>query len=78
MYRRQIDAARDLAEDLRIATVARTSCPASRAASATPNASLHVSITTRLGGRLAKYPGNAAVRHLRSSTICPSLRRTQI
>jgi hypothetical protein len=42
------------------------------------NASLHVSTTTRLRGRLARYRGSAAVRHRRSSTICPSLPRTQI
>ena len=62
----------------RVEGTTRTSCPANSAASAIPNASLHVSTTTRLRGRIARYAGSAAVRHRRSSTICPSLLRTQI
>jgi hypothetical protein len=62
----------------KVAGTTRTSCPTARAASATANASLQVSTTTRLVGRVARYPPSAGVGQRRSSTIWPLLLRTQI
>jgi hypothetical protein len=58
-----------------VADTTRTSCPSVKAASAIPNASAQVSITTRLGGRLASSPGRRTVSQRFSSRIAPVLLR---
>lgn len=63
-------------ERTNVAGATRMSCPTASVAS--PPASLHVSTTTRLRGRVARYLPSDAVGQRRSSTIWPVLLHTHI